>query len=298
MLRISTPGRISSNALLLNSHIDSTLPAPGAADDGVGVGVMLDLARIIVDRDEPFDNSILFLWNGAEETLQDGSHMYSTQHPSAKDIKAIINLEAAGTKGGALLFQATSKEMIEAFSHAPYPRGTVAAADVFASGIILSDTDFGQFETYLNVSGLDFAIVGHSYFYHTRGDIVKNVEVGSAQHFGENVLAIVDHLLTNSSALATGIFTPPDMVYLSLFDRWFFSWSMGSADKAYAAIAAIVVVITVLDVSMGKPMLFTLVGAPLGLVAGLLSANALAGLLVLVGKRQLWYVDHFGLETH
>jgi Zn-dependent M28 family amino/carboxypeptidase len=83
----------------------------------------------------------------------------------------MINLEAAGTTGGALLFQATSKEMVEAFAHAPRsamacvavvlaeftssPRGSVIAADVFASGVLMSDTDFGQFEQYLNVSGLD-----------------------------------------------------------------------------------------------------------------------------------------------
>jgi hypothetical protein len=180
--------------------------------------------------------------------------------------------------------------MIEAFSHAPHPRGTVAAADVFASGIILSDTDFGQFEKYLNTSGLDFAIVGHSYFYHTRKDIVEFVEKGSAQHFGDNVLAIVDHLLTNSSALSTGAFSPPDMVYCSLYDTWFFSWSMKAADKAYLAIAALVTISTFANVKWGKPMLLTIVGAPLGLVAGLLSANALAGLLTLTGKRQLWYV--------
>jgi hypothetical protein len=291
IFRISTPGRNSSNALLLGSHIDSTLPSPGAADDGMGVGVMLDIARVIVDRDEPFDNSIIFMWNGAEETLQDGSHLYSTQHPSAKDIKAVINLEAAGTTGGALLFQATSKEMIEAFSHAPHPRGTVAAADVFASGIILSDTDFGQFEKYLGISGLDMAIVGHSYFYHTRSDIVKYVEKGSAQHFGDNVLAIVDHLLNNSTTLSSGTFTPPDMVYLGLFDRAFFSWSMKAADKAYLIIAALVTISTFANVSWGRSMLLTVIGAPLGLVAGLLSANALAGFLALIGKRQLWYVS-------
>lgn len=82
------------------------------------------------------------MWNGAEETLQDGSHLYSTQHPSAATVRAVINLEAAGTTGGALLFQATSREMIDAFRHAPYPRGTVIANDVFSSGIILSEYVF------------------------------------------------------------------------------------------------------------------------------------------------------------
>lgn len=44
----------------------------------MGVGVMLDVARVIVDRDEPFDNALIFskslkgvtalisVWNGGE----------------------------------------------------------------------------------------------------------------------------------------------------------------------------------------------------------------------------------------
>ena len=68
---------------------------------------------------------------------------------------------AAGTTGGAVVFQATSREMIDVYSRMPYPRGTVIGADIFDTGIMLSDTDFVQFERYLNVSGLDMAIVGH-----------------------------------------------------------------------------------------------------------------------------------------
>jgi hypothetical protein len=78
-----------------------------------------------------------------------------------------------------LLFQATSKEMIEAYSKVPRPHGTVVAADVFSSGIIMSEyvtlplsvtsklrksflalssTDFVQFEKYLGISGLDVRV--------------------------------------------------------------------------------------------------------------------------------------------
>jgi Zn-dependent M28 family amino/carboxypeptidase len=51
----------------------------------------------------------------------------------------VINLEAAGSTGGALLFQATSREAIETYSQVPRPHGTVVAADVFSSGIIMSE---------------------------------------------------------------------------------------------------------------------------------------------------------------
>lgn len=52
--------RGEKDAILLGSHIDSTLPAPGAADDGIGVAVMLELARVMVDRNEVFNGSAIF----------------------------------------------------------------------------------------------------------------------------------------------------------------------------------------------------------------------------------------------
>lgn len=36
------------HAVLVNSHLDSTLPSPGAADDALSVGVMLECARVLV----------------------------------------------------------------------------------------------------------------------------------------------------------------------------------------------------------------------------------------------------------
>ncbi|WVR06737.1 hypothetical protein IAU60_003772 [Kwoniella sp. DSM 27419] len=230
---------IEKDTVLLGSHIDSTMPAPGAADDGIGVGVMLDVARVLVERNEPFDGSVMFMWN---ETLQDGSHLYSTRHHTTDCIRAVINLEAAGTTGGALLFQATSQEMIEAYSRAPHPRGTVIAADVFSSGILMSDTDFVQFEKYLGVSGLDMALVGHSYFYHTR--------------------------------------------------KLFVYYSMEKASQAYMTLAAMVAAVVAknhLTPKRWKALAIALVGTPLGMVGGALSANLLAGCLVLSRKGQIWF---------
>jgi Zn-dependent M28 family amino/carboxypeptidase len=81
----------------------------------------------------------------------DASHLFSTQSPWAKSVKAFINLEAAGTTGAEMLFQAGSSLLIRAYAKVPHPHGTVLAADVFSSGIIGSDTDFGQFVDYLKV---------------------------------------------------------------------------------------------------------------------------------------------------
>ena len=89
------------HAVLFNAHLDSTLPSPGAADDALPVGVMLDCMRVLVETPDWSPKhaiifcaftSLLFLWsfrpffavfNHAEESLQDGSHLFSTQHPIA-----------------------------------------------------------------------------------------------------------------------------------------------------------------------------------------------------------------------
>lgn len=77
--------------------------------DGIGVGVMLDCARVLIERNKHITGSAIFLFNGAEgtytapsctyrkrfthiavrsiETLQDASHLYSMEHET-KDLYA------------------------------------------------------------------------------------------------------------------------------------------------------------------------------------------------------------------
>jgi Zn-dependent M28 family amino/carboxypeptidase len=90
-----------AHSVLVNAHLDSTLPSPGAADDAVSVGIMLECMRVLVGTPdwEP-RHAIVFrvfvqfhvlylklttwaVFNHAEESLQDGSHLFSTQHPVA-----------------------------------------------------------------------------------------------------------------------------------------------------------------------------------------------------------------------
>lgn len=138
------------NAILLNAHVDSTLPSPGAADDASGVAVMLESIRVLSQTpDLKLNTALVFLFNGAEESLQDASHLFITQHPwrhtyvvriiktvsrqsPCSDIddlrflfrlRAVINLEACGGKGPETLFQSTSSEVCE---DDPFEMGTSA----------------------------------------------------------------------------------------------------------------------------------------------------------------------------
>ena len=224
------------HAVLINAHLDSTLPSPGAADDALAVGAMLEVARTLVStRGWTPEHSIILLFNTAEESLQDASHLFGTLHPWRHTVRAVLNLEAAGTRGRTLLFQATSQQMINAYSQVPRPLGTIVANDVFSSGIIMSDTDFRQFELYMNVTGLDMAVVGHSYFYHTRKDLVRYIEPGVAQHMGDNTLALVRYLSSEESplpTLTTG-YLKPTTVFFSFLGVYFIRYSFATANAMH-----------------------------------------------------------------
>ncbi|KAJ1299562.1 hypothetical protein OPQ81_011969 [Rhizoctonia solani] len=275
------------HAVLVNSHLDSTLPSPGAADDAISVGVMLECIRVLTQTpDWQPVHSIIFLFNNAEESLQDGSHLYATQHFTAHTVRAMINLEAAGSTGPELLFQATSEEMIEAYSHVPRPFGTVLANDVFSSGIIMSDTDFRQFQEYQNLTGLDMAIVGNSYLYHTRRDLVENIEPGAAQHMAENTLALLTHLSSSESPLPTlQTYTPPATAYFSLLSRYFFSYHFSTAQQLYTA----TFLLSLPLFRFSRLHAQSMVGVPISLVFGLISANIVATVMSSIGQGMKWF---------
>ncbi|TFY54790.1 hypothetical protein EVG20_g9564, partial [Dentipellis fragilis] len=278
------------HAVLVNAHLDSTLPSPGAADDALAVGIMLECIRVLTHTPgwEP-KHAIIFLFNHAEESLQDASQLYSTQHPTRSSVRAFINLEAAGTVGPELLFQANSEQMIQAYSKVPRPFGTVVANEIFSSGVLLSDTDFRQFELYLNVTGLDLAVVGNSYLYHTR------------KHFAENVMAILEYLTSDESSLPELDYgySKPSTVFFSHLGR-FFLYSYTTAQVLYALLVYSAVVFVTLTWPAAPPALkkgsssnkvvlfFT--EQPRGIVA------VVAGFLgAITGTNLLAAVMHYGL---
>ncbi|EPQ26656.1 uncharacterized protein PFL1_05636 [Pseudozyma flocculosa PF-1] len=295
-----------ANALLLNAHLDSTLPSPGGADDGIGVSILLEALRALTlpNTGRRLHNSVVLLFNNGEESLQDASHLYITQHHPTKDtVRAVVNLEACGTSGPELLFQATSTEMIEAYSKVPHPFGTVLANDVFSTGLILSDTDFRQFVEYGNhLTGLDMALVGSSYLYHTRKDVPAHLEPGATQHFGENVLAILEHLCLDPNASAKLASIQPRQsraslpIYFTLAGRKFFLISSKAFKSIVMGISAIVnfqmsaVTRAESHLNALNLTMLSVLGTVVSLLAAVVGANAVALLMVhVLGRGMSWF---------
>lgn len=184
--------------VLLNCHFDTQPKTQGASDDAVSCAIMLETMRAI-SRSPPMaiKQGIVFLFNGAEEGVLDGSHAFVTQHKLAQSIKAFINLEAAGSGGREIVFQTGPGHpwlIHEYASHAKYPFASIMGQEIFQSGLIPSDTDFRIFRDYGGLVGIDIAYASNGYVYHTKHDTPAIIPDGSIQRAGDNVLAVAKAL--------------------------------------------------------------------------------------------------------
>ena len=89
-------------------HYDSVDDSYGASDDGSAIVTMLETLRVLKTQD-PLMNDIIFLFTDGEELGLLGARAFLEQHPLAKDIGLVLNLEASGTSGQSMMFE-TSKD--------------------------------------------------------------------------------------------------------------------------------------------------------------------------------------------
>ncbi|CAH8543555.1 unnamed protein product [Dicrocoelium dendriticum] len=199
VLRLRDP-RVTSapsrRAFLVNCHFDSAVGSPGASDAFVSCAVMLELGRVLAKGDIRLLNDIIFLFNGAEESILPASHAFITQHPWADDVFAFLNLEGAGSGGRLLVFQVgpgiASEMLLEAYSTSfQQPFADVIAEEVFRSGLVPSDTDFRIFRDYGFIPGLDMAYISDGYSYHTPFDTECRISSDCLQRTGEDLLKLV-----------------------------------------------------------------------------------------------------------
>ncbi|KAM9329716.1 LOW QUALITY PROTEIN: endoplasmic reticulum metallopeptidase 1 [Gastrophryne carolinensis] len=194
------PARGAQHAVLANCHFDSVANTPGASDDAVSCAVLLEIFGSLSSSSVPLKHAIVFLFNGAEENILQGSHGFITQHPWAKLVRAFINLEAAGVGGKELVFQTGPENpwLVQAYSAAAvHPFASVVAQEVFQSGIIPSDTDFRIYRDFGNIPGIDLAFIENGYLYHTKYDTADRIHTDSIQRAGDNIMGVLKYLASS-----------------------------------------------------------------------------------------------------
>lgn len=277
----------SPEAILLSAHYDSPRESVGAADDAAGVAVMLEIARLLA-AGEPLDRTIIFNFNGGEEAGLLGSVAF-LEHPWMREVRAFINLEAAGVGGRALLFQTSDARLVRAYARAvPEPWGTAVAQDLFQSGLVPSSTDYEVYHGRGKLPGLDIALYEDGYAYHTVLDRVDRLEPGSVQHMGDTSLALVRELTKIPLDSAA-----PPAGYYDLLGRWMvvISPAMSRAltgGVLLLALAVLAVLSRRRQIGAGT-FVAALVYAPAKLLLGVLAALLGGLLLPAIGRPHGWY---------
>jgi hypothetical protein len=193
-------GGPSNDALLLNAHYDSTPTGPGAADDGIGVATLLEVAYHL--RRERPARPVILLFNEGEEYGLNGAAVFAEQDPLARSVGRLINIEARGVSGPVIMFETSRPNGLALSDYAAATRRPYAnslSAD-FAR-LIPNSTDVVKFKP-KGWETLSYAITGNETRYHSPGDDLAHLDRASVGHMGSEVLAAARRLSGPSTPAA------------------------------------------------------------------------------------------------
>jgi hypothetical protein len=180
-------------AIGIVSHYDCVPEAPGAADDGLGVAVSLEAARLLGAGKDRGWTTFVLITDGEELGLM-GAAALVTDRDVTERLRVYLNIEAIGSSGTAVMFETgpANHWLVKPWARsAPHPRGGSYGIEVYRR--LPNDTDFSILKT-RDIPGLNFAAVDDSYAYHTARDTVERLSPAALRTTGENVMAIVNAL--------------------------------------------------------------------------------------------------------
>ena len=189
------PGRDPATpAVALMAHYDAVPYSHGAGDDGSGTVSLLETARILAAGPKPA-RDVIFLLTDAEELGLIGAQTFFNEHPLAKHIGAVVNVEARGSRGRATMFQTSTGNagLISLWAGAANkPSGNSMAGTI--NQLLPNDTDLS---VALNAGkiGINAAFIDGQFDYHAPSDDFANIDQGTLQSLG-------DFALTTTRALA------------------------------------------------------------------------------------------------
>ncbi|WP_420110981.1 M28 family peptidase [Pseudactinotalea sp.] len=184
------PGSDPTGTVVLATHIDSVPGAPGAADAGVGLAVILETVRAL--GDEALRNDlVVLLVDGEEDGLLGALDYLQAEAGDLAEPVVVLNHEARGVSGRPMVTR-WSGPMHQAMPAMPSPEAESFTDALFA--IIPNDTDFTE---YRNAGwwGMDLAITGDSWAYHSPQDDAAHLDPSTLQHYGELTLGLTRDLL-------------------------------------------------------------------------------------------------------
>ena len=198
--------------IMLMAHHDTVWGSPGAPDATTAVATVLETLRAI-NAAGGTDRDIVVLITDAEELGLVGARQFFAQNPLRESVGAIVNMEARGGGGRTTLFQTSRQngDAIELFGRvASRPGGSSLSTYIYS--ILPNDTDLtpaleGDYVAY------NFAFLGRPGLYHSPLATPDNLDEGSLQDMGSQVLALTMALASSDPLPANA----PDRIFFDAF---------------------------------------------------------------------------------
>lgn len=195
-IRAVLEGRDSTGTVLLVAHYDTSLGSPGAADNGLGVASLLEIARALAaermgeQSNATRMNDVAFLFTDAEELGLLGAE--AEVRANVPDPTVVINIDARGTTGPGLVHQVGpgTRPYVSALTGSGL--FTTSAATAIAP-LLPNDTDFDVFAD-AGLPGFNVAVIGGSARYESPLDTPAAVSRDSVEDVGSGVLGLTKHL--------------------------------------------------------------------------------------------------------
>ena len=196
---------VSGTDLMLVAHYDSRYSQPmprdtvwsyGAADDGYGVGVILETVSLALKNRGEWKQGVKVLFTDAEEPGMKGMKaIWENNREVFDNVGLVLNVEARGTWGPALLFEACpgNAKVQELYaSTAAYPFTYSLTTVVYQFLPMFTDFTIVKDE----LPGLNFSNIADVNHYHTDLDNFSNISEKTIQHYGSQILPLTMEYLT------------------------------------------------------------------------------------------------------
>ena len=200
-------GRDTSDAyLMLVAHLDSrfTEQTPegetlsyGAADDGYGLAAILELTRGALTYTGEWNQGLKILFTDAEEHELDGMRYALEKNNQLFDrVGLLINLEARGVKGPALLFETSrgNAALMDFYTENARMPYTYSLTSVIY-GFMPNFTDFTPARRLF--PGYNFSVIDNLHYYHSDRDCFSNIHPEAVAHYGVQLEPMLRKYLTD-----------------------------------------------------------------------------------------------------
>lgn len=191
--------------LLMVAHYDSRYSQPmpkdtvwsyGAADDGYGLGVILETVSQALKCRQDWHQGIKVLFTDAEEVGMLGmKSIWENNREVFDNVGFMINIEARGPWGPVLLFETCpgNSKVMELYAEAAECPLAFSLTTVVYS-FMPNFTDFRIVKD--EIPGMNFSTIADVNHYHTDLDNFGNISPKSIQHYGSQILPVALTYLT------------------------------------------------------------------------------------------------------